>query len=126
MLSLGKLAPGQQQYYLDTVARGAEEYYTGAKEAPGEWHGAASVRLGLSGEVDADKLAAVLAHRHPRTGESLTRSRSHPQVAGFDATFSAPKSVSLLCEDRGRASTESRAGEVPAGRAAGERSGPWG
>jgi len=62
VLSLGKLAPGQQQYYLDTVARGAEEYYTGAKEAPGEWHGAASVRLGLSGEVDADKLAAVLAH----------------------------------------------------------------
>ncbi len=96
MLSLGKLAPGQQQYYLDTVARGAEEYYTGAKEAPGEWHGAASVRLGLSGEVDAYKLAAVLAHQHPRTGESLTRSRSHPQVAGFDATFSAPKSVSLL------------------------------
>ena len=96
MLSLGKLAPGQQQYYLDTVARGAEEYYTGAKEAPGEWHGAASVRLGLSGEVEADKLAAVLAHEHPRTGETLTRSRSHPQVAGFDATFSAPKSVSLL------------------------------
>ena len=96
MLSLGKLAPGQQQYYLDTVASGAEEYYTGAKEAPGEWHGAASVRLGLSGEVEADKLAAVLAHEHPRTGETLTRSRSHPQVAGFDATFSAPKSVSLL------------------------------
>ncbi len=46
--------------------------------------------------MDADKLAAVLAHRHPRTGETLTRSRSHPQVAGFDATFSAPKSVSLL------------------------------
>ena len=29
MLSLGKLAPGQQEYYLDTVAKGAEEYYTG-------------------------------------------------------------------------------------------------
>jgi len=96
VLSLGKLAPGQQQYYLDTVAGGAEEYYTGAKEAPGEWHGAASVRLGLSGQVDAEKLAAVLAHHHPGTGEALTRSRSHPQVAGFDATFSAPKSVSLL------------------------------
>ncbi len=96
VLSLGKLAPGQQQYYLDTVAGGAEEYYTGAKEAPGEWHGAASVRLGLSGEVDACKLAAVLAQQHPVTGEALTRSRSHPQVAGFDATFSAPKTVSLL------------------------------
>ena len=45
MLSLGKLAPGQQQYHLDTVAAGAEEYYTGAKEAPGEWMGAAARRL---------------------------------------------------------------------------------
>jgi len=96
VLSLGKLAPGQQQYYLDTVAKGAEEYYTGAKEAPGDWHGSAAIRLGLHGEVDAGALAAVLAHDHPRTGEHLTRGRSHPQVAGFDATFSAPKSVSLL------------------------------
>ena len=96
MLSLGKLAPGQQQYYLDTVAKGAEEYYTGAKEAPGEWHGAASIRLGLHGEVDADALGAILAHDHPGTGEHLTRGRSHPEVAGFDATFSAPKSVSLV------------------------------
>ncbi len=45
MLSLGKLAPGQQQYYLDTVANGAEEYYTGAKESPGHWIGNATRRL---------------------------------------------------------------------------------
>ncbi len=96
MLSLGKLAPGQQQYYLDTVAKGAEEYYTGAKEAPGEWHGAAAARLGLHGEVDAAALGAVLGHDHPDTGERLTLGHSHPEVAGFDATFSAPKSVSLL------------------------------
>lgn len=96
MLSLGKLAQGQQQYYLDTVAEGAEEYYTGAKEAPGEWQGSAAARLGLAGEVDADALAAVLGHRDPGTGEPLSNGRSHPQVAGFDATFSAPKSVSLL------------------------------
>lgn len=96
MLSLGKLAPGQQEYYLDTVAKGAEEYYTGAKEAPGEWHGSASARLGLAGEVDAAAFASVLAHRHPGTGDSLTGGRWHPAVAGFDATFSAPKSVSLL------------------------------
>ncbi len=42
MLSLGKLAPGQHAYYVDSVARGAEEYYTGAKEAPGNWLGAGS------------------------------------------------------------------------------------
>ncbi len=97
MLSLGKLAPGQQQYYLDTVARGAEEYYTGAREAPGQSVGAGAARLGLAGEVDAEELGRVLEHVDPKTGTyRLTGSRSVPVVAGFDATFNAPKSVSLL------------------------------
>jgi conjugative relaxase-like TrwC/TraI family protein len=97
VLSLGKLAPGQQQYYLDTVARGAEEYYTGAKEAPGQWVGSASQRLGLAGEVKAEELGRLLEHVDPKSGTyRLTGSRSVPVVAGFDATFNAPKSVSLL------------------------------
>lgn len=96
VLSLGKLAPGQQQYYLDTVARGAEEYYTGAREAPGEWLGPGAARLGLSGEVDAEALGRLLNHDHPGSDVRLTGSRSVPVVAGFDATFCAPKSVSLL------------------------------
>ena len=96
MLSLGKLAPGQQQYYLETVARGAEEYYTGAREAPGQWCGSAAPRLGLEGEVDADALGHVLEHVDPTGTYRLTGARSVPVVAGFDATFCAPKSVSLL------------------------------
>jgi conjugative relaxase-like TrwC/TraI family protein len=96
VLSLGKLAPGQQQYYLDTVARGLEEYYTGAKEAPGVWVGSGSARLGLSGEVDAEALRRVLEHVDPSGVYRLTASRSVPVVAGFDVTFCAPKSVSLL------------------------------
>jgi conjugative relaxase-like TrwC/TraI family protein len=96
MLSLGKLQPGQQQYYLATVAAGAEEYYTGAKEAPGEWTGRSAARLGLVGEVDAETLHLVLEGRDPRTGERLTRAQGAPKVPGFDATFCAPKTVSLL------------------------------
>src|ERR1700674_2493814 len=96
MLSLGKLAPGQQQYYLDTVARGAEEYYTGAKEAPGHWVGRGTERLGLTGEGDPDALHDVLNSADPRTGDPLTRGQGAPRVPGFDATFCAPKSVSLL------------------------------
>jgi conjugative relaxase-like TrwC/TraI family protein len=96
VLSLGKLAPGQQQYYLDTVARGIEEYYTGAKEAPGVWVGSGSARLGLAGEVDAGVLGRVLEHVDPTGVYRLTASRSVPVVAGFDVTFCAPKSVSLL------------------------------
>jgi len=96
MLSLGKLAPGQQQYYLDTVARGAEEYYTGAKEAPGQWVGRSAERLGLRGEVDPDVLHRILEGADPTTGQPLTRTQGAPSVPGFDATFCAPKSVSLL------------------------------
>jgi conjugative relaxase-like TrwC/TraI family protein len=90
------LAPGQQQYYLDTVARGAEEYYTGAREAPGQWLGSAAARLDLAGEVAAEDLGRLLEHVHPGGGYRLTAARSAPVVAGFDATFCAPKSVSLL------------------------------
>lgn len=88
--------PGQQGYYLDVVARGAEEYYTGAGEAPGRWVGASAARLGLAGEVDPQDLHVVLEHRDPRTGEPLTRVQGAARVPGFDATFCAPKSVSLL------------------------------
>src|SRR3954466_3233713 len=84
VLSLGKLAPGQQEYYLDTVARGAEEYYTGAKEAPGQWIGAAARRLGLAGEVDAEALGRVLDHVDPTGSNRLTGAHSVPTVAGFD------------------------------------------
>jgi conjugative relaxase-like TrwC/TraI family protein len=96
MLSLGKLAPGQQQYYLDTVARGVEEYYTGAKEAPGEWIGKSASHLALIGEVDELSLGRILEQRNPWTGERLTRAQGAPKVPGFDATFCAPKSVSLF------------------------------
>jgi conjugative relaxase-like TrwC/TraI family protein len=96
VLSVGKLALGQQQYYLDTVARGLEEYYTGAKEAPGVWVGSGAPRLGLAGEVDAETLGRVLEHVHRDGVYRLTAPRSVPVVAAYDATFSAPKSVSLL------------------------------
>ena len=96
MLSLGKLSPGQQEYYLRTVADGAEEYYVGAKEAPGEWVGQSAARLGLGGEVDADTLHWVLEGRDPGMGERLTRAQGAPKVPGWDATFCAPKSVSLV------------------------------
>ncbi|HVL05742.1 MAG TPA: relaxase domain-containing protein [Acidimicrobiales bacterium] len=52
MLSIGKLAPGKHHYYLRSIAEGVEDYYLGAGEAPGRWHGRMAEDLGLSGEVD--------------------------------------------------------------------------
>src|SRR5207244_8491959 len=58
--------------------------------------GRSAERLGLAAEVDAEALHRVLDHREPRTGTRLTRAQGAPKVPGFDATFCAPKSVSLL------------------------------
>jgi conjugative relaxase-like TrwC/TraI family protein len=94
VLTLAKMRAGQQQYYKDAVARGLDEYYTGAGELAGRWMGRGAHLLGLSGELDGDALDAILEGRHPLTGERLT---THDvQIVGYDATFNAPKSVSLL------------------------------
>jgi conjugative relaxase-like TrwC/TraI family protein len=97
MLSIGKLGAGQERYYLDKVAEGAEDYYSGEGEEQGQWLGDAASELGLSGEVEPDQLIAMLTGNHPATREPLGL-RAVPgrgPVPGFDLTFSAPKSVSL-------------------------------
>lgn len=82
------------------------DYLTKNKhELPGRWTGKQAPDLGLIGEVTPDRLEAVLLGRHPSTGESLGRELLDridqngnviKAVAGYDATFSAPKSVSVL------------------------------
>jgi len=98
MLSIGKLGIGQETYYLEKVAEGAEDYYSGEGEVAGQWMGDAALELGLSGEVGADQLTSMLTGRNPVDGEPLVGSQGVPgkgSVPGFDLTFSAPKSVSL-------------------------------
>jgi Ti-type conjugative transfer relaxase TraA len=97
MLSIGKLGHGSEEYYLDQVAT-PEDYYLGAGEAPGRWLGSGAATLGLSGEVSREDLSAVLGARSPIDGSSLTGRVVSPSrhVPGFDLTFSAPKSLSLL------------------------------
>jgi conjugative relaxase-like TrwC/TraI family protein len=93
-----KLRVGAEAYYLSQVARGLDEYYTGAGEAPGMWVGGGIDGLGLVGEVDAVDLRAVLAGLAPGTGLTPNGDtlRTHPRrVPGFDLTFAVPKSVSL-------------------------------
>jgi conjugative relaxase-like TrwC/TraI family protein len=53
-------------YLTDAVATGREGYYTGAQaagEPAGRWHGAGAEALGLTGEVDAETMTALFAHR---------------------------------------------------------------
>jgi conjugative relaxase-like TrwC/TraI family protein len=97
MLSIGKLGSGQEAYYLEKVAEGAEDYYSGEGEAEGQWIGQAAAQFALEGKVESDQLTAMLTGRNPVTGEplGLKSAPGREPVPGFDLTFSAPKSVSL-------------------------------
>src|ERR687897_1526105 len=96
MVSIGKLGKGQETYYLDSVAGGADDYYSGEGKGPGRWSGSGAGELGLEGQVEREQLGAVLAARDPRTDAVLPRFVRRDRVPGFDVTFSAPKSVSVL------------------------------
>jgi conjugative relaxase-like TrwC/TraI family protein len=98
VLSIGKLTGGADsaRYYEQAVATGREDYYSGRGEAPGEWVGGGAEALGLQGVIAEGDLEALLVDaRHPQTGE-LLRAVGGTSVQGFDLTFSAPKSVSVI------------------------------
>ncbi len=67
-------------------------------EAPGRWvTGATAVGCDPRLPVAGEQLRALMAVRHPHTGQPLRRHGSSGEaVAALDATFSAPKSVSAV------------------------------
>lgn len=98
MLSIGKLTGGADsaRYYEQTVATGREDYYSGRGESSGHWVGGGARALGIEGTINEGELQALLVDiRHPISGEAL-RAVGGTSVQGFDLTFSAPKSVSVL------------------------------
>jgi conjugative relaxase-like TrwC/TraI family protein len=91
VLRIAKVRSGGAGYYLGVAAGSG----TGI-EVAGRWTGRGPTQFDLQGTVQADDLEAVLAGEHPETGRLLGSARTRVRVAGFDMTFSAPKSVSLL------------------------------
>ena len=89
------------RYYAEELAHGREDYYAASAEHPGRFVGRGAEALGLSGaEASALALERLLGHgTDPRDGSALGRGfspKDEKVVAGFGATFSPPKSVSVL------------------------------
>jgi conjugative relaxase-like TrwC/TraI family protein len=111
MVTLSKpISLGQAQaYHKQEFANAKENYYTEGERVRGEWQGQLAERWGLTGEVNEQQFTRLSEGQHPTTGEQLVRYqvareyknergemvRSMEHRAGWDATFSAPKSVSL-------------------------------
>jgi len=85
---------GQGDYYLE-LAR--EDYYTKGGEPPGHWHGKGAKALGQKGQVTPDDLRSYLDGYSPDSKAALVQNAGkEDRQAGWDLTFSAPKSVSVL------------------------------
>jgi conjugative relaxase-like TrwC/TraI family protein len=111
MLTISKpLSAGQAQTYHQKEFTAKEQNYWSQRGViAGEWQGRLAEQFGLTGTVSADDFAKLSQGQHPQTGEQLVRQRASYQYqdadgktvktmehrAGWDATFSAPKSVSL-------------------------------
>lgn len=80
--------------YYENLAR--EDYYTAGGEPPGQWVGEYAREIGLTGEVRKGELETAFAGFNPRTGEQIANNAGEDHKAGWDLTFSAPKSLSTI------------------------------
>ena len=111
MLTISKpLSAGQAQtYHKEEFANAEENYYSEGDRIRGEWHGRLAQEWGLHGEVQEEHFQRLANGQHPLTEEQLVRHQTPREYvnargetvstmehrAAWDATFSAPKSVSL-------------------------------
>src|SRR5712664_2556694 len=111
MLTISKpLSAGQARaYHQEEFSNAQENYYSEGERIRGEWHGKLAEKWGLRGGVQEEQFRRISDGQHPISGEQLVRHQTAREYvnergktvktmehrAGWDATFSAPKSVSL-------------------------------
>jgi conjugative relaxase-like TrwC/TraI family protein len=111
VLTISKpLSAGQAQTYHQKEFTAKEQsYWSQGNAVQGEWQGRLAAQYGLVGAVSAEDFAKLSQGQHPQTGEQLVQHRMAHEYkdengkaiktmehrAGWDATFSAAKSVSL-------------------------------
>ena len=111
MLSISKpLSAGQARtYHKQEFASEKQNYWSQDQRGHSEWQGKLAGKWGLAGAVGSEHFARLSEGQHPHTEAQLVRHQvaktyegkngkeitSVEHRAGWDATFSAPKSVSL-------------------------------
>lgn len=98
-----------QDYHKQEFTSPDQSYWSQGRQVVGQWQGQLAEKYGLSGAVGAQEFQRLSEGQHPQTGEQLVQHRqsfeyvnpdgktvkSVEHRAGWDATFSPAKSVSL-------------------------------
>ncbi len=111
MLTISKPLSASQSrtYHAREFAAQEQNYWSRDQQGHSEWQGRLAEQWNLTGAVEAEHFARLGEGQHPHTEEQLVRHQvprtyagkfgkevtSAEHRAGWDATFSAPKSVSL-------------------------------
>jgi conjugative relaxase-like TrwC/TraI family protein len=111
MLTISKPLSASQArtYHAREFASQEQNYWSRDQQGHTEWQGRLAEQWNLTGEVEAEHFARLSEGQHPQTEQQLVRHQvsrtyegkfgkevtSAEHRAGWDATFSAPKSVSL-------------------------------
>lgn len=111
MLTISKpLSAGQARtYHAREFTSEQQNYWSRDQQGHSEWQGRLAQQWGLEGAVSSEHFARLSEGRHPETEAQLVRHQVSKTYegkygrevttvehrAGWDATFSAPKSVSL-------------------------------
>ena len=111
MLTISKPLNASQarNYHAIEFTSPDQSYWSRGQTVRGEWQGRLAEKFGLSGAVGAEEFERLAQGQNPTTGDQLVQHRqvheyrnavgeiikSVEHRAGWDATFAAPKSVSL-------------------------------
>ncbi len=124
---IGASESGGAARYYDELAR--DDYYTKGGEPRGVWVGRFAQEMGLSGLVEQGQIKAAFAGFNPVTGEAMAANAGGRHHGGYDFTFSAPKSVSIVWasadEEMRKAISEAQAQAVAAAIAKVEEDGSF-
>jgi TrwC relaxase len=111
MLTISKALSARQaqSYHSREFASEQQNYWSRERQAYSEWRGALAAEWGLNGAVRSEHFACLSEGQHPEIAVQLVKYQpsktyeneygkeitSAEHRAGWDATFSSPKSVSL-------------------------------
>jgi len=117
-LPVKALKVGQENYWLDQIAKDREQYFSGKGESPGRLVGEVAAASGLQGEATAEQVRAMFRGLDPATGEvrckPLWRAdpRSKLSAAPLLAALKERAAAQGVAQLEGLAGSKALAGDV--------------